>query len=92
MLGEILDEERLVVDDVLDRLLEQLREARHVHALLRRVEIDGAVDRRRDQLLAAAVADPDGLLDARDAGAARGRAPPRGLTPGDRGPRSVPSG
>ena len=46
VLGELLDEERLADHDLLDRLLEQLGEARHVHALLRRVEIDGAVDRR----------------------------------------------
>src|ERR1051326_4284681 len=31
VLGEILDEERLVLDDALDRLLEELGEARHVH-------------------------------------------------------------
>ena len=67
MLGEILDEERLVLDDALDRLLEELGEARHVHALLRRVEVDGAVDRRRDQLLVAATADPHRFLHARDA-------------------------
>jgi len=38
VLGEILDQERVVVDDSLDRLLEELGEAGHVHALLRRVE------------------------------------------------------
>src|SRR5439155_20640561 len=41
------------------------REAGHVDALLLRVEIDRAVDRRRDELLAAAAPDKDGLLDAR---------------------------
>jgi hypothetical protein len=64
VLGQVLDQERLADHDLLDRLLEQLREARHVDALLRGVEIDGAVDLRRDQLLGAAVADPDRLLDA----------------------------
>ena len=69
MLGEILDEERVVVDDALDRLLEELGEARHVHALLRRIEVDGAVDRREDELLPCAAADANGLLDSGDAGA-----------------------
>ena len=55
--------------DALDRLLEELGEAGHVDALLPRVEVDRAVDRRRDELLAAAVADADRLLDARDADA-----------------------
>ena len=67
MLREILDEECIVVDDALDRLLEELGEAGHVDALLRRIEIDGAVDRREDQLLACAPPDPDGFLDAGDA-------------------------
>ena len=69
VLGEILDEERLVLDDALDRLLEQLGEARHVHALLRGIEVDGAVDRRRDELLAPASSDPHRLLHPGDAGA-----------------------
>jgi len=67
VLREILDEERVVVDDALDRLLEQLGEAGHVDALLRRIEVDGAVDRRGDQLLPGAAADPHRLLDAGDA-------------------------
>ena len=69
VLREILDEERVVVDDPLDRLLEELGEARHVDALLRRVEVDRAVDRRGDQLLARAAADAHRLLHAGDAGA-----------------------
>ena len=69
VLREVLDQEGIVGDDAFDRLLEELREARHVHALLRRVEIDGAVDRRRDQLLLGAAADAHRLLDAGDAGA-----------------------
>ena len=52
VLRKILDEECVVVDDALDRLLEELGEAGHVDALLRRVEVDRAVDRRGDQLLA----------------------------------------
>src|SRR5439155_10394572 len=68
VLGEVLDEERLVADDAFHRLLEELGEARHVHALLRGIEVDRAVDRRRDQLLVAAAADPHRLLHAGDAG------------------------
>ena len=68
VLGEILDEEGIVVDDALDRLLEELGEPRHVNALLRRIEIDRAVDRGGDQLLARAAADPDRLLHARHTG------------------------
>src|SRR6266576_978191 len=67
--GELLDEQRLLDHDLLDRLLEQLGEARHVDALLLRVEVDGAIDVRGDQLLALPVADPDRLTHAADAGA-----------------------
>ena len=49
---QLLDEERLLEHDVLDHLLEELREAGHVDALLRRVEVDGALDVGGDQLLA----------------------------------------
>ena len=69
VLGELLDERCLLEYDRLDRLLEELGETRHVHALLTRVEVDGAVDGRGHQLLAALVADPDRLLDSADAGA-----------------------
>src|SRR6185503_7746826 len=58
-----------VLHDALDRLLEELGEARHVDALLARVEVDRAVDRRGDELLAPAAPDADGLLDAGDADA-----------------------
>ena len=44
VLGQLFDEERLADHDLVDRLLEQLGEARHVHALLARVEVDEAVD------------------------------------------------
>src|SRR5215211_2438348 len=67
VLGEHFDEQRLSDHDLLDRLLEELRKARHVHALLRRGEIDGAVDLGCDQLLAAPPPQPDRLFDALDA-------------------------
>src|SRR5918994_3821268 len=63
---QLLDEERLLEHDVLDHLLEELREAGHVDALLRRVEVDGALDVGGDQLLAGPVPDPDRLRDAGD--------------------------
>jgi len=40
-----------------------------VDALLAWVEVDGAVDRGRDELLPASAADPDGLVHARHADA-----------------------
>jgi len=64
VLGEVLDEERVVVDDTLNGLLEELREARHVDALPARVEVDRAVDGGCNELLAAPASDPDSLLDA----------------------------
>jgi hypothetical protein len=69
VLGELLDEERLADHDLVDRLLEQLRKARHVDALLRGVEVDRAVDRRGDQLLGRAPAQANRLANAGDAGA-----------------------
>src|SRR5438067_2139784 len=51
VLGELLREQRLADHDLLDRLLEQLGETRHVHALLRRIEVDGALDVGGDELL-----------------------------------------
>src|SRR5439155_17736259 len=69
VLGELLREQRLADHDLLDRLLEQLRKARHVHALLRRVEVDGALDVGGDELLVLAPAEADRLVDAADAGA-----------------------
>ena len=76
VLREHLDEERLADHDLLDRLLEELREAGHVHALLRRVEVDRALDVGRDLLLVVAVPDPDRLAHAGDPGA---REPERNL-------------
>ena len=68
MLGELLDEECLLEHDLVDRLLEDLREPRHMHALLLRIEIDAAVDLGGDQLLRAAPAQADRLLDPLHAG------------------------
>ena len=62
-------EELLVDHDLVDRLLEDLGEARHVHALLSRVEVDEAVDLGRDERVAAAVLHAHGLLHAGDPGA-----------------------
>ena len=67
VLREHLDEKRLPDHDLLDRLLEQLGEARHVHALLGRVEVDRALDVGGDLLLDACVADPDRLARAHHA-------------------------
>ena len=60
--GEVLDRERVADHDRLDRLGEQLGEARHVHALLGGVEIDRALDVGVVERLVAAVADPDDLV------------------------------
>ncbi len=67
-LGDVLcqrlgAERRLAEDDLADRLVDDLLEARHVRALLVAGEIDEAVHPREEQLLA----DPDDLLDARHA-------------------------
>ena len=64
VLRKHLDEKSLLADHDVDRLLEELREARHVHALLVGGEIDGAVDDRRHDRLGVAAPDADGLLDA----------------------------
>ena len=72
VLGEHLDEQRLAIDDELDRLLEELGEARHVHALLIGSEIDGAVDHRGHDRLRVATTDANRLLHARDTRAREG--------------------
>ena len=69
VLREHLDEQRLAGDDDVDRLLEELGEARHVHALLVGGEVDRAVDDRRHDRLRVAAPDPHRLLHAADAGA-----------------------
>ena len=67
MLGQLLDEEGLSDHHFVDRLLEQLGEAGHVHPLLSRVEVDCAVDLGGDQLLGSAPAQTNRLTDALDA-------------------------
>ena len=57
-------EEPLADHHLVDRLLEQLGEAGHVNALLGGVEVDVAVDLRRDQGVPAAVAHSHRPLDA----------------------------
>ena len=64
---ELLDEERLPDHDLVDRFFEQLGEARHVHTLLSRIQVDGAVDLGGDQLLGSAPAQANRLADALDA-------------------------
>jgi hypothetical protein len=48
--GEGLGLERLVEHDVLDRLVDRLLEARHMRALLLRIEIDEALELRGEEL------------------------------------------
>ena len=72
VLGEHLDEQRLAIDDELDGLLEELGEARHVHALLIGSEIDGAVDHRGHDRLRVATTDANRFLHARDTRAREG--------------------
>jgi hypothetical protein len=59
---------RVSTNDDVDRLLEELREARHVDALLVRREVDRAVDHGCHHGLGVSPADPDGLLHASNAG------------------------
>ena len=58
-------ERRLAEDDLADRLVDHLLEARHVRALLLAAEIDEALQAREEQL----VADAHNLLDASNANA-----------------------
>jgi signal transduction histidine kinase len=60
--GQALDEEHLAHHHLVDRLLEQLGEARHVHALLFWIEIDETVDFGRHEDVLAAVLHPHRLL------------------------------
>ena len=65
-LGDVLSERlrperRLTEDHLADRLVDDLLKARHVRALLVAVEIDEALQPRKEQL----VADAHHLLDAR---------------------------
>jgi hypothetical protein len=65
--GERLGLEGLAEDDLVDRLVDDLLEARHVRALLLGREIDEAFELGVEELLPAVRADPDDLLDARHA-------------------------
>ena len=62
--GEHLDEQPFSEHGLVDRLVEELREARHVDALLIAREVDGAVDLGGHEDLVVAAADPDRLVDA----------------------------
>ena len=74
VLREHLDEQRFLADDEVDRLLEELREAGHVHALLVGREIDGAVDDGGHDGLCVAAPDAHRLLDPAHAGVGEGKA------------------
>ena len=64
VLGECLDlERRLVQDDVADRFVDDLFEARHVRALLVGPELDDAFEASGEQLLVPVLLHPDDLLD-----------------------------
>jgi hypothetical protein len=65
--GQHLHEQPLAEHHVVDRLVEELGEPRHVRALLIASEIDGALELGGHQDLLCAPADPDRLVDARDA-------------------------
>ncbi len=67
--GERLRLEGLADHDVVDRLVHDLLEARHVDARLLRVEVDVALERSVVELLGAVRRDADDLLDAGDADA-----------------------
>ena len=69
VVGELLDEKCLADHDLLDRLLEQLREAGHVDALLGRIQIDRALDLGGDEPLDLAPAEPDRLAETAHTGA-----------------------
>jgi hypothetical protein len=65
--GQDLDEHCLPLDDQLDRILEELGEARHVDAFLIGGEVDGAVDRRGHDGLRVPATDAYCLLHTGDA-------------------------
>jgi hypothetical protein len=64
--GERLGLEGLAEDDLVDRLVNDLLEARHVRALLMRAEVDVALELGVEELLGAVRPVPDHLLDAGD--------------------------
>jgi hypothetical protein len=61
--GQHLGLERLAEHDLVDRLADDLLEARHVDARLPRFEIDEALHLRVEEIVGRAVAHPDHLLD-----------------------------
>ena len=71
-LGDLLHDAGLAEHDVPDRLVEDLREARHVDALLAARKVDSALDVGRHHRLGLAAANPDRLLHAGHAGARKG--------------------
>ena len=75
---ELLDVQRLADHEALDRLADLLGEARHVHALVRRVEVDRALELRGVEPLLAAVRDADDALDPGHPGARQRDAHARG--------------
>src|SRR5262249_30244171 len=79
--GEDLGAEGLAEDDLVDRLGDDLLEARHVNARLARVEVDEALELGVVEVLAGIRLDADHLLDAShpDAGEADLRAGHPGL-------------
>jgi hypothetical protein len=56
--------ERLAEDDLVDRLVDDLLEARHVRALLARSEVDEALELGVEELFLTGGPDPHDLLDA----------------------------
>ncbi len=67
--GQHLGFEGLPEDDLVDRLADDLLEARHVDAGLLRVEVDEALEVGVEEVLDAVGLDPDHLLDAGDSDA-----------------------
>ena len=68
-LGQSFDEEGVAYDELVDGLLEEFREARHMHALAGGVQVDGARDLRGYEDLAGGGALADGLVHAPNADA-----------------------
>ena len=86
--GELLGAERgLAEDDLADRVVDDLLEARHVRALLLGAEVDDALQLRREELLGARLADADDLLDAGHADARQAHMQGRAPAPGRRARR-----
>ncbi len=90
VLGERLGlERRLAEDDLADRLVDDLLEARHVRALLVRAEVDEALELGGEQLLVAVLLDADDLLDAGHADAREAHVERRAAAPGRQGRRCL---